>query len=376
MPEGEIEKSIRHYNRPHDLTFAKFNGLNRLGNVKLEYSAAWFRDESIQDDQIEAAWDGEQPSMADLTKDEFENLTMNSSFNGVLDFGGLESSWSDDQSDHYEVKADMSFPINASRTSELKVGVKREGNYNQQRRMRTKADLAEGETWQITDEWPLLFENINSSTVKNLNLDGPFSYEGMDPTDHTSSNDNSAEVTAGYIMNSTAWLHQRLHTTVGVRVEHIKNSFTEMWSGKSGSASYTDFFPAFIAKYNITEKTNLRGSITRTQSRLAPISIAPIDREERNPPPYAISRGNPDLEPTTALSYDLMFERYTSRLGYFSVGVFAKQLDNNIMTLETEEKCTKAENMKFTFRSIRVIRVSKVLNWRPIKNCIFWVYRL
>jgi TonB-dependent receptor len=103
----------------------------------------------------------------------------------------------------------------------------------------------------------------------------------------------------------------------------------------TGEKSYSLWLPQVMMRYRLAERTNLRAAVTRSFARANFGDIAPwqnINRED-----LEISRGNPDLEPTTAWNYDLLFEHYLPSVGLISGGVFYKQLTNNIFIATFEE---------------------------------------
>jgi len=74
---------------------------------------------------------------------------------------------------------------------------------------------------------------------------------------------------------------------------------------------------------------NLRLAYSSGIARPDYVSLVPF--EFRDDDAREISKGNPELEPTTSNNFDLMFERYTSALGFFSAGVFYKNMTNVIL---------------------------------------------
>jgi TonB-dependent receptor len=103
----------------------------------------------------------------------------------------------------------------------------------------------------------------------------------------------------------------------------------------TGEKSYSLWLPQVLMRYRLAERTNLRAAVTRSFARPNFGDIAPwqsINRED-----LEISRGNPDLEPTTAWNYDLLFEHYLPSVGLVSGGVFYKQLTDNIFISTFEE---------------------------------------
>ena len=96
----------------------------------------------------------------------------------------------------------------------------------------------------------------------------------------------------------------------------------------SGKTSYTQWLPQVLLRYRLAERTNLRAAVTRSFARpnfgdIAPYQLTNTESQE-------ITRGNPDLVPTTAWNYDLLFEHYMASVGLVSGGLFYKQLTDNI----------------------------------------------
>ena len=103
----------------------------------------------------------------------------------------------------------------------------------------------------------------------------------------------------------------------------------------TGEKSYTQWLPQVLMRYRLAERTNLRAAVTRSFARPNFGDIAPyqlINRES-----FEMTRGNPDLVPTTSWNYDLLFEHYMASVGLISGGVFYKQLTDNIFLSTFEE---------------------------------------
>jgi TonB-dependent receptor len=82
------------------------------------------------------------------------------------------------------------------------------------------------------------------------------------------------------------------------------------------------------ARYQIGDDTNVRGAVTRTLERPNYFFSVPFSIREGN----EVERGNPQLDPMTAINYDLMVEHYSESIGILSAGAFAKQLTDPIFT--------------------------------------------
>lgn len=120
----------------------------------------------------------------------------------------------------------------------------------------------------------------------------------------------------------------------GVRFEHTRfrgNGFAfdpeaETLTRQSGAKNYGRAFPSLHARYRITPQTNVRAAFTTAMSRPNFIDLVPF----RLPDEEDITLGNPELDPTLARNFDLLFEHYDSRIGVLSAGVFYKRLTDPI----------------------------------------------
>jgi TonB-dependent receptor len=107
----------------------------------------------------------------------------------------------------------------------------------------------------------------------------------------------------------------------------------------SGDNDYGRFFPAAHLRYRLDDRTNLRVAWTNALARpdyydLAPYSVVSRNDEE-------IIRGNPALDPTTAVNFDFLAERYLSSVGIVSVAFFYKSLDDYIYRRTFDETNAK-----------------------------------
>ncbi|MCQ0111437.1 TonB-dependent receptor [Zhouia amylolytica] len=96
----------------------------------------------------------------------------------------------------------------------------------------------------------------------------------------------------------------------------------------SQTKSYLSLLPMLHLKYVPNEKTNLRFAVTRTFARPEFAYMAPggtyiaADNEFKG--------GNPDLNPTYSLNFDLMGEFYLGKLDVITAGVFYKSISDPI----------------------------------------------
>jgi len=103
----------------------------------------------------------------------------------------------------------------------------------------------------------------------------------------------------------------------------------------SEDKSHNHILPSLHLKYAVSPRTNMRAAFTSGLARphyehMVPYSVVLHEDEE-------IERGNADLVPTTAYSFDLLAEHYLSGIGIVSGGVFYKILDDIIYPTVIEE---------------------------------------
>lgn len=148
-------------------------------------------------------------------------------------------------------------------------------------------------------------------------------------------------VWAGYLMANQK-LSDKLSTIIGVRIESTNVTATgnqiEDEENVVGSiteeSSYTNVLPGVHFKYNVSDNTIIRLAWTNTLARPNYVDLTPsldvVFGDEE------IFVGNPDLEPTTSMNFDLMAEHYFNSVGLISGGVFYKSINDFIYTFQTE----------------------------------------
>jgi TonB-dependent receptor len=93
--------------------------------------------------------------------------------------------------------------------------------------------------------------------------------------------------------------------------------------------SYTDVLPSVLLKYELSRNTQVKAAWSNTIARPRYFDLVPytlINREDQ-----AISIGNPELDPTYSMNFDLMIEHYFSTVGLLSGGFFYKNIEDFIV---------------------------------------------
>jgi TonB-dependent receptor len=148
--------------------------------------------------------------------------------------------------------------------------------------------------------------------------------------------DVKEKIGAAYVMASITrgdWTF-----TPGLRVERTKDEYKAIAVTESstlddtynafGSSSYTDWFPSFAARLNLSKDLVARASVTTAIGRpdydkvVPSISVSASDNE--------VTRGNPNLKPLKAVNFDASLEYYLPRGGLASVAIFHKKIDDPI----------------------------------------------
>lgn len=153
----------------------------------------------------------------------------------------------------------------------------------------------------------------------------------------------SEDTYAAYLMNTLDW--DRTTLLAGVRVEHTKTDggafrFDDetgeaLW--QKSSDSYTKFFPGIHLRHELDENTLVRAAYTTGLSRPNFEQLVPYEIiEDRSTGSGTIERGNIDLKPTYAHSFDLGIERYFEPAGLISAGAFYKKLSDPIFWAQSE----------------------------------------
>jgi len=152
--------------------------------------------------------------------------------------------------------------------------------------------------------------------------------------DPTAFENDSENVYAGYGQYSATF--GALSMTGGVRVEATEATYRANTVDDSGTVtpsisdrSYTNVFPDLNLKYQLTDDVLLRAVYSTAIARPGFNQITAAVNVDV--PDAIISKGNPNLKPTTANAFDLAAEYYMPDGGLASIGLFWKLFDNYIV---------------------------------------------
>ncbi|WP_010423039.1 TonB-dependent receptor [Anaerophaga thermohalophila] len=144
--------------------------------------------------------------------------------------------------------------------------------------------------------------------------------------------DASEDIWAAYGM-TTLNLTEKFTILAGLRFENTSNNYQSLAIASANQnesdASYSNLLPSAHLTYRFNDKMNLRLAYSSGIARPDYVSLVPY--EFRDDDSREIERGNPELDPTTSNNFDLMFESYTSSLGFFSAGIYYKKMADIIL---------------------------------------------
>ena len=148
-------------------------------------------------------------------------------------------------------------------------------------------------------------------------------------------------VWAAYVMTNQV-LSDKLSLLVGVRLEHTNLVATgnnildeDTLNGTTTKeSSYTNVLPGMHFKYDVSNNTVVRLAWTNTLARPNYADITPsLDVVTGDDEIFV---GNPELNPTTSMNFDLMAETYFKNVGILSGGLFHKSINDFIYTFQSE----------------------------------------
>ena len=171
----------------------------------------------------------------------------------------------------------------------------------------------------------------------DLDLKNSALFEESDlPEEYAANNYVASEkIMAGYVM-VTQNIGDRLTMIAGVRIENTSvdyegneyNDDTEEATPTAGDDSYSNVLPGLHFRYGLDNNTILRLAWTNTLARpnyydLVPYRALAVEDEE-------LEEGNPTLDPTLSMNFDLMAEHYFESVGILSGGLFYKDITDFI----------------------------------------------
>lgn len=183
------------------------------------------------------------------------------------------------------------------------------------------------------------FTGFFNSNPTLFAADSGFTHINNDPNNW----DLIEKVGAGYLMNTIEFGKWRLYaglrfestseSVLGYTVANDANGNYLSTSPLRRSYSYVDPLPSAELRYTIDNNSDLRFAYGRGIARPNYGDIVPyVSVDNQN---FRSSIGNPDLKPTYANNYDILYEHYLNPLGLIQGGVFYKDISKPVYYITT-----------------------------------------
>lgn len=188
---------------------------------------------------------------------------------------------------------------------------------------------------------------VDPKYLGQLVLNDPNRFEKSEVLEELAGNYNASEnVTSAYVMFRQNF-GAKLKATAGLRMEmtSLESQGYQFEINEEGDESlvqtakekndYTNILPNIQLKYDIDNNQVLRFAYTNTLARPDYYALVPF--REVNLEDNEIVIGNPALDPTTSMNFDLMYENYFKNIGLLSGGLFYKDVSDFIIEVEKRD---------------------------------------
>jgi TonB-dependent receptor len=340
----------------HRNTIYAVGGLDRWGDVTLDYHAAYSRATFHVRRNIGAKFVGpvipftydnvSRPNFPMFGLPDGTNLDDPSIY--TLNTGSIGNDQEYDIDEEYSYAANLTFPVRLFNDSDrIKIG----GEVRLRDKTATEIDESyiapplslAGLSAPASRYYNNLYTNgpwINIYAVRNLINTGVAVPDGPPSFNQGSYINAKEKIYAGYGQYTTTIGKWGL--LVGVRVEATDADYggfvqTTEPDGSVDNVlqfrpvSYVNAFPTVQVRYAFSPTLQVRATWSTGIARPGFNQNSTAASVDRTSSPLVISRGNPNLRPTTGQNFDLAFEDYLPNGGIISVALFDKEFSNYIV---------------------------------------------
>ena len=327
------------------------SGEHILGRALLTWSAQWARaSEERPNERYIQFIQEDVPVTANLSDPRKPQFGLPATVPSAMEFDELTEEFQLTRDTDRNGRIDLSIPFAGGRT-ELKVG----GRYRDKTKLRENdffeydpmaissladASIADYSNPDFRAEDYSSGEFATSEYLGGLNLSDPSLFEGERLFDEFVPANFEADerIVGGYAMVETT-LGERTDILLGARVENTQLDYRgfefveddETSRATTGSRDYTNVFPSVILTHRLTDRSNIRAAFTNTIARPNYYDLVPyriVNRDDGE-----LMLGNPNLDPTTSMNFDLLYERFFPSVGLISGGVFYKDINDFIFEI-------------------------------------------
>jgi len=331
---------------------------------RMDWGMAWAVASEERPDERYIGWRVKDiPVQVDISDPEEPHFQLVNPGDGDLDQYSLreltqESQWTEEKD--LTLNLDLRLPLErGDRPSSLKVGARlktkdkeRDNSFHEYEFLSEPDNMAETGTADYTESDFLAGDYVagrfsTEDYLGGLDLDNPALFDRSEVrAEFVPVNYTATEAVSAFYGQYDKRLSERLSLLAGLRleatgVEYEGNEYfvdADSSVARDGSDDYINFLPGLHLRYELDEATVLRASWTNTLARPNYYDLVPYRAYVEEDLELAV--GNPELEPTTSMNFDLMAERYYSNVGLVSFGVFAKSIRDFIYVESREEDLT------------------------------------
>lgn len=361
-PNVDMAITLRDQEEQHRNTVIAAGGHNTLGDIRIDYEAAYSRATYTKNHDYNSTFDGPQGIAVQYdnsTNPNFPTVTNLSGINiqdpTLYTLGGFQNSTEIASDEEFSYKVDANVPLHVLGDDEFKIGAKA--------RLRDKSDVPLYYNYDSVPPVPLtsvlgqgpfndFYQNDvtgsysigfapGAQKVRDLVLGNPTQFVatprlGRDAAANLHAREN---VFAGYAEYVTTFA-QDYTLLAGVRVEHTDSRYQGItattdalgnttYAPNTFTKSYTNAFPTVQLRYQPAPDFIARITYSTGISRpgfLQASSATQIDTGAGS-----VTSGNPALKPTTGNSFDVSLEYTLPESGLISVGFFDKEFSDFIL---------------------------------------------
>ncbi|MDX2302647.1 MAG: TonB-dependent receptor [Microscillaceae bacterium] len=177
-----------------------------------------------------------------------------------------------------------------------------------------------------------------------LDLNNPNLFEREEAFDeYLAANFRASEtITGGYLMWNQN-ISNKFSFLAGLRIENTQIDYTgnnvldeeELLGEVNRTDSYTNIMPGLHLRYAVNDDLIIRAAWTNTLARPNYYDLVPF-RDQRDED-EELFIGNPNLDPTTSMNFDLGVDKYFESIGLVSGNFFYKNIDEFIYINQQED---------------------------------------
>ncbi len=346
------------YSRLEDQRMMSFGlgGEHLFGKMKIDWMAAYSKASEERPNERYIEYEAEDDIILDLSNMEEPAFT----YSDPANYGDFTSAWEfGELTEEYQYteEIDMNFRLNfelplltGDYANKLKFGVRYRGKEKKRDNWFREYEPVDEDAFNALvlanlediskDDFMAgdyeLGQFVDREISDKIDLNSADFDGELDESEEAGDFDATEDIIAGYLM-LTQDIKEKFTIIAGVRLEQTNLEYQgKQWdndnelltSTPKEDDSYLSILPGLHLNYALNKNSNVRFAWTNTIARPNYFDLVPyveIDRDDSE-----IKFGNPELEPTKSMNFDLMYEYFFKSIGLASAGFFYKDLTDVI----------------------------------------------